>query len=146
MIRTKQLHHALVVVSDLEKARRFYGKILGLQELQRPNLDRAGLWFGIGNNELHISVSDESLSFLQKELREPFERGREGRHIAFTLEGNLDEIAKDLEAAHISHVKGSAGLPQLFCEDGNGNLVELNTGWEQKPMDKPLPVASKVKA
>ena len=61
MIRTKQLHHALVVVSDLKKARRFYGNILGLQELQRPNLVRAGLWFGVGSNELHISVSNEPL-------------------------------------------------------------------------------------
>ncbi len=33
MVSTKQLHHALVVVSDLEKAMTFYGKVLGLTSL-----------------------------------------------------------------------------------------------------------------
>ena len=60
-------------------------------------------------------------------------RGREGRHVAFTLEGGLDDIASDLEAEGIPYVRGDAGLPQIFCEDGNGNLLELNTGWEQVP-------------
>ena len=59
MFKTKQLHHALVVVSDREKARNFYGRILGLRELQKPDGTRPGLWYGIGNNELRISVSGE---------------------------------------------------------------------------------------
>ncbi len=134
MVKTKQLHHALVVVNDLEKARTFYGKVLGLWELQRPNVNRPGLWFGIGDNELHISLSDEPPPPSRKKGLNPQERGREGRHIAFTLEGSVDDIARDLEANGIPYVRGTAGLPQIFCEDGNGNLVELNTGWEQKPI------------
>ncbi len=134
MIKTKQLHHALVVVNDLEKARSFYGRILGLRELERPAIGRPGLWFGIGHNELHISVSAEPPPASGERGLEPFGRGREGRHVAFTLEGSLDDISKDLEEAAIPYIRGTAGLPQLFCEDGNGNLVELNTGWEQKPL------------
>ena len=132
MGKTKQLHHALMVVNDLEKARTFYGRILGLEELQRPNPTRQGLWFGIGSNELHISLSDAPPP-AEQDLH-PQARGREARHIAFTLEGSLDDIARDLDAEGIRYVKSTGGLPQLFCEDGNGNLIELNTGWEQKPV------------
>ncbi len=36
MLKTKQLHHAFVAASDLESAKNFYGRILGLQELPNP--------------------------------------------------------------------------------------------------------------
>jgi hypothetical protein len=49
------------------------------------------------------------------------------------LSGSLDDIARHLEAAAIPFVRGRAGLPQIFCEDPAGNLVELNTGWTQQP-------------
>ena len=31
------IHHVLLTVRDLEQARYFYGQVLGLPELQRPN-------------------------------------------------------------------------------------------------------------
>ena len=64
----------------------------------------------------------------------PQEReGREGRPIAFTMDGSLDEIAELLESEGIPYVRGTAGLPQIFCEGPAGNLVELNLGWVQQP-------------
>jgi catechol 2,3-dioxygenase len=50
------------------------------------------------------------------------------------MEGGLDDIATHLEAEGISYVRGTAGLPQIFCEDPAGNLIELNTGWAQEPI------------
>ena len=65
----------------------------------------------------------------------PAERpGKWGGHVAFTMEGGLDDIAQHLEAEGIAHVRGTAGLPQIFCEDPAGNLIELNTGWAQEPL------------
>ena len=37
----------------------------------------------------------------------------------------IDEVA-------IPYVRGTAGLPQIFCEDPAGTLVELDTGWTQE--------------
>ena len=62
------------------------------------------------------------------------ERDREGRHVAFTMDGSLDETAQLLEAEGIPYVRGTAGLPQIFCEDPAANLVELNVGWAQQPV------------
>lgn len=57
---------------------------------------------------------------------------RAGGHVAFTMSGSLDEITRCLEAERIPYARGRAGLPQIFCEDPAGNLVELNTGWTQQ--------------
>jgi len=41
------------VLDDVEKARGFYGRVLGLQEIKRPNAGRLGLWFGCRDNEYY---------------------------------------------------------------------------------------------
>ena len=134
MVKAKHMHHMTLIVKDVEKARDFYGRILGLPEIKRPGIGVAGLWFGHLSNELHILVNEQleggrtGMSLIGQE------RGREGRHVAFTLDGTLDDIAGDLEAEGIAYVRGTAGLPQIFCEDPDGNFVELNTGWYQEPL------------
>lgn len=127
-IKVKLIHHALITVRDVEKARHFYGKVLGLPELQRPNPNRPGLWFGLGNNELHIAITDEGPMSSRARGLNPQERGREGRHIAFTVE-SLEETKKTLATEKVPFVVGTGGLPQIFCEDPEGNLVEINSGW-----------------
>jgi catechol 2,3-dioxygenase-like lactoylglutathione lyase family enzyme len=44
-----------------DDARRFYGELLGLEELRKPALleKRGGAWFRAGAHELHVGVSDE---------------------------------------------------------------------------------------
>ncbi|ACJ34027.1 glyoxalase [Anoxybacillus gonensis] len=44
-----------------EKAREFYGKILGMKEIPKPeNLQkRGGVWFQCGSHQLHIGVQDD---------------------------------------------------------------------------------------
>ena len=122
------IHHVLITVRNLEWARYFYGQMLGLPELQLPNVGRPGLWFGLGTNELHIAVTDEAPMPSRARGLHPQERGREGRHIAFTVE-SLEETRKTLTAERIPYVEGTAGLPQIFCEDPEGNLIEINSGW-----------------
>ena len=46
--------------------------------------------------------------------------------MAFTMGGSVDDIARHLEGSGIPYARGRAGLPQIFCEDPAGNLVELN--------------------
>ena len=44
-----------------DEARRFYAGILGLTELEKPpNLaERGGVWFALGEQQLHLGVEDE---------------------------------------------------------------------------------------
>jgi len=124
-----------IVVDDLQKAADFYGRILGLRPIKRPNIARPGLWYGCEANELHISLGQGLKAGRTGMPLQPMERPeREGRHVAFTMDGSLDDIAKHLEAEGVPYVRGTAGLPQIFCEDPAGNLIELNTGWKQEPV------------
>jgi hypothetical protein len=50
------------------------------------------------------------------------------------MAGSLDDIARHLEAEGIPYARGTAGLPQNFCADPAGNLIEPNTGWAQEPV------------
>ncbi|MGH2890710.1 MAG: glyoxalase [Solirubrobacteraceae bacterium] len=42
-------------------ARRFYGELLGLAELDKPELlrEHGGVWFACGAQQLHVGVTDE---------------------------------------------------------------------------------------
>lgn len=135
MIKTKLIHHQLLVVDDIDATRDFYGRVLGLTEIKRPNTGRTGLWYGCLSNELHISVRDGIKGRPTGMSLQPGEREeREGRHVAFTMDGSLDDIAALLEDEGITYARGTLGLPQIFCEDPAGNLIELNTGWAQEPL------------
>jgi len=46
--------HIAITVEDVERSVRFYRDILGLQPINRPDFDRAGAWFTVGNVELHL--------------------------------------------------------------------------------------------
>lgn len=59
MVKAAMIHHMNVAIDDVDEARDFYGRILGLPELVRPDVGRPGLWFGVGSNELHLSVQPD---------------------------------------------------------------------------------------
>ena len=133
MVKAEMIHHMNVAIDDVGAARDFYGRILGLPELRRPNVGRPGAWFGCGANELHLSVKPGLRGGRTRLSLHPNDRPeRLGGHVAFTMSGGLDDIARHLEAESVPYVRGTAGLPQIFCEDPAGNLVELNTGWAQE--------------
>lgn len=135
MVKASLIHHMNVAIDDVDRAREFYGRVLGLPEIKRPNVGRPGLWFGCGANELHLSVQPDLRGGATGMSLQPGDRpGRSGGHVAFTMSGSLDDIVRHLNASGIAYARGQAGLPQIFCEDPAGNLVELNTGWTQEPL------------
>lgn len=135
MVKATMIHHMNVPIHDIDCARDFYGRILGLSEIRRPAVGRPGLWFGCGANELHLSVQPGLRGGRSRLPLQPSERpDRAGGHVAFSMTGTLDDIAALLRDERVPYERGQAGLPQIFCEDPAGNLVELNTGWAQEPL------------
>lgn len=47
-------NHIAIIVSDVGRSARFYSDIMGFQQLRRPNFDKHGAWFTMGNVELHL--------------------------------------------------------------------------------------------
>ncbi len=49
----KRAHHVSFGVSDLERARAFYGNLLGLEEIARPDFGIPGAWYQAGEAQIH---------------------------------------------------------------------------------------------
>lgn len=47
-------NHIALIVSDVGKSATFYSEVIGLQQIRRPDFDRHGAWFTMGNLELHL--------------------------------------------------------------------------------------------
>ncbi|HEY4918267.1 MAG TPA: hypothetical protein VIH92_15245 [Solirubrobacteraceae bacterium] len=72
-----------------EDARRFFGELLGLDEVEKPEVLRArgGIWFSLGGQQLHIGV------------QEGFVPARKAHPAILVEAAALDEIAGRLDAA-----------------------------------------------
>ena len=115
-IHVKDYHHIALVAKDLEKCIQFYGKVLGLETIERPAFDFAGHWFQVGaTTQLHLMVYDETIPQTM-------------RHIAIEVE-DFAETIQTLEAHGIKITDGPGkrddGSDYLFCNDPDGNLVEM---------------------
>jgi catechol 2,3-dioxygenase-like lactoylglutathione lyase family enzyme len=99
-------------------ARRFYGDLLGLVELDKPLplRERGGVWFVLAGAQLHVGVA------------EPFTPARQA-HPALRLAGDesLRALARRLEAggAPIRWDEELASVRRFFTEDPWGNRLEL---------------------
>jgi catechol 2,3-dioxygenase-like lactoylglutathione lyase family enzyme len=100
------------------EARRFFGELLGLEELEKPEplRSRGGAWFALGGgDQLHVGVE------------EPFAPAGKA-HPAFRVTPEeLNELAQRLEAAG-ERVEWDDSLPgarRFYTEDPWGNRLEL---------------------
>lgn len=100
-----------------EQAREFFGRLLGLPEIAKPEplRDRGGVWFKVGSQELHVGV------------QEPFAAARKAHPALRVAPGRLDALADRLSAAgsRVAWDESLAGNRRLFTEDPWGNRVEL---------------------
>lgn len=49
-----KVNHIALIVSDIGRSAAFYSDVMGFQQIRRPNFDRHGAWFTMGNVELHL--------------------------------------------------------------------------------------------
>ena len=103
------------------EARRFFGDLLGLTELEKPEplRSRGGVWFALdGGGQLHVGVE------------EPFTPARKA-HPAFRLTAEeLDGLASRLETAgeRVEWDDSLPGVRRFYTADPWGNRLELLAG------------------
>ena len=99
------------------EARRFFGELLELDEIEKPEPLRArgGAWFRLGAHQFHVGVE------------EPFEPARKA-HPAFGVPAaELDALAERLVAAGEKVDWDDALLPvrRFYTADPWGNRIEI---------------------
>jgi glyoxylase I family protein len=110
--------HAALLVTDLDRAHRFYGELLGLPVAER-NLKFPGIWYQIGDYQLHLMVEPAKLD---DQINQ--EKWGRNRHLAFAVE-NLASVTAKLQAAGYACQASASGRAALFVHDPDGNIIEL---------------------
>lgn len=131
MLDVIALHHIAVSVSDLARAKEFYGAVLGLEEIARPAFPFGGAWYRVGNQEVHLIVS-----------RDPTFRVGKG----VTLEDGHFALRVTSFRAALAHLESKGcraggdepgrsmrvntasvtGYPQIHIIDPDRNVIEIN--------------------
>ena len=58
-LQVTQIDHVSVVITDVQRSRRFYRDVLGLKEIAKPRtFDFVVVWFDLGNQQLHLLLKD----------------------------------------------------------------------------------------
>jgi catechol 2,3-dioxygenase-like lactoylglutathione lyase family enzyme len=119
-LEVTEINHVQISVpsSAEEASKRFYGVILGLQEIAKPEplRSRGGAWYRHGTIDLHLSVEDLGA-----------DNTASRRHICF--------VVRDLTAAEVAmHDAGIDVIPdnrpidgwrRFYVRDPGGNRVEI---------------------
>src|ERR1700730_9506541 len=62
-----QLDHSSVIITNVERSRRFYRDVLGLKEIAKPRtFDFVVLWFDLGNQHIHLLLREQADSQSQR--------------------------------------------------------------------------------
>jgi catechol 2,3-dioxygenase-like lactoylglutathione lyase family enzyme len=99
--KIKRLNHVQICIpfGEEEKAREFYGGVLGLKEIEKPEAlkPNGGLWFEIADIQLHIGAEEG--------------QAKSKRHPAFEVEG-LEAIKRYLKEHGVT-VKEETKIPDI---------------------------------
>jgi catechol 2,3-dioxygenase-like lactoylglutathione lyase family enzyme len=116
------LHHVQVNV-PLDKeadAHRFYGEIIGLERMERPqslsDAGRRGVWFRCGEQEFHVFSNPE----------QQFDPRTSSQHPALLVD-DLDALRERLVADgyEIEEAIPIAGRRRFLTRDPGGNRIEF---------------------
>jgi catechol 2,3-dioxygenase-like lactoylglutathione lyase family enzyme len=114
------LDHAFLTIPEggESEARRFYGDMLGLEEIERPAGIRrsGGVWFRVGASEVHLGTDDAHFA-----PRRP----HPGLRVAGT--DALDDLAAKLaeNGYDVAWDARIEGRKRFYTRDPFGNRVEL---------------------
>ena len=122
MITVTGLSHGSFPVRDIEVAKKFYGEVLGLPEIPRPDFGFPGAWYAVGDRQLHLIQNDR--------LPERVDDGRKphpmNTHLALDVaDVPVAKAALEAAGANFREVESPGGLWQLFVYDPDGNMIEL---------------------
>jgi catechol 2,3-dioxygenase-like lactoylglutathione lyase family enzyme len=115
-VRVSRIDHIQIAAPEgcEAAARQFYGLLLGLQELEKPEplRSRGGCWFQCGSQQVHIGVQHDFL---------PAKKA----HPAFVTE-HFDELRRILLAGGVKVTDEALPETRRFhAEDPGGNRLEF---------------------
>ena len=113
-LQVTQIDHVSILITNVERSRRFYRDLLGLKEIAKPRtFDFVVVWFDLGNQQLHLLLKDEADS-------------RSPRH--FALRVTDVPAARTYFQQHgiaIHETTPIPGADRFFIFDPDANRIEI---------------------
>jgi len=125
MVKATMINHVAINVTDVDKSREFYEKVIGLKKIPRPKISIPGEWYGIGENAIHLIGGQRHAGI------DPT-----GPHIAVEVE-DFEATKAALDEMGVPYFDGGqmlAKLPpeakkmvgqQVWVQVPDGNVIEL---------------------
>ena len=109
-----QIHHCSVLITDVERSRRFYRDVLGLTEIHKPRtFDFVVVWFDLGGQHLHLLLKDRADTISP-------------RHFALQVANAAAARTYFQERAIAVHeTTPIPGADRFFIDDPDGNRIEI---------------------
>jgi catechol 2,3-dioxygenase-like lactoylglutathione lyase family enzyme len=109
-----KIDHCSVIITDVERSRRFYRDLLGLQEIPKPRtFDFVVIWFDLGDQHLHLLLKDKADTISP-------------RHFALRVPDAA--AARTHFREHGVAVQEATPIPgadRFFIADPDGNRIEI---------------------
>lgn len=109
-----KIDHCSIIITEVERSRRFYKDLLGLKEINRPRtFDFVAIWFDLGDQHIHL---------LQKDKADTISP----RH--FALRVTDIKAAREHFRSHGVAMEETTlihGADRFFIRDPDGNRIEI---------------------
>jgi catechol 2,3-dioxygenase-like lactoylglutathione lyase family enzyme len=127
------LNHYLIVSKNLERSKKFYQQVLGMQLADRPDFGFPGYWMKTGDDSICVHLASQKANKIRdRYLLKKHPRGTTGSgsvdHIAFLAKDAHEvrgRIAKSKVPMHYRSFP-DAKLFQIFLKDPDDVTIELN--------------------
>jgi glyoxylase I family protein len=119
-MKVRRAHHVSFSVTDLARSRRFYGDVLGLDEIPRPAMGLGGAWYRAGDTEVHLIARPDGADAGTP----PASLTPIADHAAFAIDDYAAAVAH-LRGAGLDVLETSTALGQLWVRDPDGHVIEL---------------------
>lgn len=119
-----RLHHVAVCVTDIERAKHFYGELLGLVEVPRPDFGFPGAWYEFADGtQLHLIVHEAP-----RTLRGTTAIDVKDGHLALRVKSYEATLAQltTMGVEVVAQWQNKTPWAQIYVTDPDGNIVELN--------------------
>ncbi|OWK36627.1 VOC family protein [Fimbriiglobus ruber] len=112
--RFTHIDHCSVLITDVEKARQFYGGTLGLTEIAPPReFDFVAVWYDLGGTYLHLLLKPHPDTISPRHFCLHVTDARAAREHYRALGVPIDETVK------------IAAADRFFVRDPDGNRIEV---------------------
>jgi glyoxylase I family protein len=112
--RFTHIDHCTILITNLEKARHFYGELLGLREIAPPKeFDFVAVWYDLGGQYLHLLLKPQPDTLSARHFCLHVSDIAAAREHYKALNIPMDETVK------------IAAADRFFLRDPDGNRVEI---------------------